>query len=372
MLQQLAEAVEEVARVVGAGRGLGVELHAHDGKLQGAQALEGAVVEVHVGGLHVRHALDVHAEAVVLGADLDVAVELVQHRVVAAVVPELELAGGAAEGPADELVAQADADHGHVLHELPDGGGLFRQRGGVAGAVGKEDRLGAAVQHFLDGELRGHHDGREALALEQADDVPLDAEVVDHDGRAAVREGKLAAGGRDDVPAAVALEHPGALGADEGHEVLPLHGGQGLGLPDKAFPVEVFGRDHAAHGAVAAHLDGESAGVEAFHAGNAVPLHELGQAHDGAPVGGLLAALLDQEGAHVDALGLVVALGDAVVAYLGVGEADELAAVGGIGEELLVAAHPRVEDDLAAGFEFAREGGSFQGEAVFKSKQCLH
>ena len=28
--------------------------------------------------------------------------------------------------------------------------------------------------------------------------------------------------------------------------------------------------------------------------------------------------------------------------------------------------------DLAAGFEFAREGGSFQGEAVFKSKQCLH
>ena len=74
----------------------------------------------------------------------------------------------------------------------------------------------------------------------------------------------------------------------------------------------------------------------------------------------------------MDALGLVVALGDAVVAYLGVGEADELAAVGGIGEELLVAAHPRVEDDLAAGFEFAREGGSLQGEAVFKSKQCLH
>ena len=74
----------------------------------------------------------------------------------------------------------------------------------------------------------------------------------------------------------------------------------------------------------------------------------------------------------MDLPGFHVFAGDAVIADERVGKADELAAVGGIREDFLVAGHARVEDDLAAGFEFAGEGLAFEGEPVFKSQKRFH
>ena len=83
------EVLEEVGAVVGTGAGLGVVLHAERGRVEHAEALAHAVVEVHVAHLGpAAERVGVDGEVVVLAGDLDPAGGEVAHRVVAAVVAE--------------------------------------------------------------------------------------------------------------------------------------------------------------------------------------------------------------------------------------------------------------------------------------------
>ena len=67
-LEHLGEAVEQVGGVVGAGVGFGVVLDAEDGPVGVAEAFEGLVVEVFVGGFAADgfEGFGVDGEAVVL------------------------------------------------------------------------------------------------------------------------------------------------------------------------------------------------------------------------------------------------------------------------------------------------------------------
>src|SRR6185295_7552863 len=85
------------------------------------EALDGAVVQVQVGDLGaVLQRIDVHGEAVVLGRDLDLAGGEILDGLVSAVMAELELVGLPAEGQAEDLMAQADAEDGDVSEEARD------------------------------------------------------------------------------------------------------------------------------------------------------------------------------------------------------------------------------------------------------------
>ena len=76
-------------------------------------------------------------------------------RVVAAVVPERQLDGLGAERVAEQLVAEADAEHRHrrrAARRSPrpaDG-----DRGRVAGTVGEEHAVGSAGEHVGGGVVR--------------------------------------------------------------------------------------------------------------------------------------------------------------------------------------------------------------------------
>ena len=108
---EVAEVGEQVVAIVGAGGGFRVVLDAEDGQRLVAEAFERAVVEVDVGGFDVGgKGGGVDGEAVVLRGDLDPAGPFVAHRVIGASMAELEFEGGCAEGLAEELVAQADAE----------------------------------------------------------------------------------------------------------------------------------------------------------------------------------------------------------------------------------------------------------------------
>ena len=89
-------------RVVGAGAGFGVILHAEQRQIAVAQAFECLVVQVHVRefdfGLRQRVGID--GEVVVVGGDLDFAGVQLLHRMIAAVVSEFEFESFAAEGDA--------------------------------------------------------------------------------------------------------------------------------------------------------------------------------------------------------------------------------------------------------------------------------
>ena len=152
------EALEEVAGVVRAGAGLGVVLDGGAGDVAQDQALDRAVVEVELGELGdaevglpadrlvaldprlAARALD--REAVVLRGDVDPARLQVLDRVVGAAVAEGQLVGLEADGAAEQLVAEADAEDRPLADQLADGLDDVAERRRVAGAVGEEDDVG--------------------------------------------------------------------------------------------------------------------------------------------------------------------------------------------------------------------------------------
>src|SRR6185295_5860414 len=78
----------------------------------------------------------IDGEAVVLAGDSHPARRQIAHRLVPAMVAELELEGPPAEGEAQELVPQADAEKGNPgRQQLADGVDDSGQRLGVARAV---------------------------------------------------------------------------------------------------------------------------------------------------------------------------------------------------------------------------------------------
>ena len=102
-----------------------------------AHAFDGAVVEVDVGDFHVRRQrVRVHGEPVVLGGDGDPSGAEVLDRLVAAAVAEFQLEGGATEGVAEDLVAQADAENRDLAEQLPDFVVDVVERRRITGAVG--------------------------------------------------------------------------------------------------------------------------------------------------------------------------------------------------------------------------------------------
>ena len=149
-------------RVVRAGPGLGVVLDGARRHVAQHQALDRAVVEVdlrQLGGAEVGlpahrlvgvdRLLAVRAddrEAVVLARDVDPAGLEVLDRVVGAAVAERELGRLQADGAAEQLVAEADAEHRQLADQLADRVDDVAERRRVAGAVGEEDGVGVAGQ----------------------------------------------------------------------------------------------------------------------------------------------------------------------------------------------------------------------------------
>ncbi len=157
----VAEPVEEVVRVVRAGRRFGVVLHAERGDVEAVEALDDVVVEVDVAHLdppealaRVAHPIDggVDREAVVVRGDLDAARGPVEHGLVDAPVTEGQLVGAESERAAEQLVAEADSEVGHVVaqhgaQQVDVTIGCL----GVAGPVREEQRVGLDGEHVVGG-----------------------------------------------------------------------------------------------------------------------------------------------------------------------------------------------------------------------------
>src|SRR5258708_5179056 len=113
IVHQFYEVVEQVVRIVRAGRSLGMVLDAEDGFAAMAEAFERVVIEIDVGEVDVVcvERLGVDREAVVVRGDFDASGGLVEDGMVAAAMSEFQFEGLAAEGEAEDLLAQADAEN---------------------------------------------------------------------------------------------------------------------------------------------------------------------------------------------------------------------------------------------------------------------
>ncbi len=119
-------------------------------------------------------------------------------------------------------------------------------------------------------------------------------------------------------------------------------------------------------------MPGQSAGVDLGQADDAVIEQELLQRLLGAPVAELRAELADDKPFHLDVRGLNVLLVDAAVADVGIGHGHDLAFVGWVGQDLLIAHHARIEADLSEPLARGPERLPIEDLAVFQSQDALH
>ena len=110
---------------------------------------------------------------------------------------------------------------------------------------------------------------------------------------------------------------------------------------------------------------GECAGIDALNAEDAVACEVGAERLAGAPIGRDFAEFADDKRADVRSAGFVVLGIDSVVSDLRIRHADDLAAVGRIGDDLLVAGHRGVETDFPGGGSGGSERVSFETASVF-------
>src|SRR5579862_799157 len=211
------------------------------------------------------------------------------------------------------------------------------------------------------------------MAGELAQNVALDA-VVDGD---------------DVIFGAVALAvafvpNPGRFvpgktlaGGHHRHEIHAEEAGPGFGLALERFDIEAAGRlvgnDRVRH-AFFANEGGERAGVDAGKPDDAAALQPGIEMFCGAIVRRLGDGGMQHHAARArrrrEVDGLDVVLVGADVADMGKREGDDLARIGRIGEDLLVAGHRGVEADFAGRVACGAEADPFQHGAVGEHEQC--
>ncbi len=372
---QVGEALEEVVRIAWSGRSFRVVLHREHRPVVERDAAVGIVEQRDVGLCHVvRQRGLVHREAVIHRGNLDLAGGDVFHRVVGAMVALVHLHGLAADGEAEHLMAEADAEsrQARLDHLLDHRDRVFTGRGRIARAVRQEDAVRLHGQDIL-GRRRGrHHGDLAALAGQQPQDIALDA-VVDGDH---IELGLV-------LPPIALLPLPGGFVPGEAlaagyhrHQVHADQSGPFAGFFFQGPQIEAAVwrmRDHRVRHALAADQCRERASVDAAETDDTAgfqPLVEM--------LGGPVIRRIGDRGAQDDATGarrcrhvqrLDVLVVGADIADMGEGECDDLPGIRWIGEDLLVAGHRGVEADFTDGGAFRAESEAFQHGAIGEHKE---
>ena len=270
-------------------------------------------------------------------------------------MPVRQFVGAEAQGPAEQLVAEADAeerDPGRQRRldqvDRPVG------RPGVAGAVGEEHPVRFQGQHLVDRRGRRHHVHLDAPLGHPVWRHRLDAEVDRHHPEAGL------AGGGDGVglPGGDLVGQEGAghlrLGPD------PFQQGGRVGLD----------AGHAdPHRPALAQVTGDGPGVHLAHADHVLGLQLLVQRTTGPPARRDPGGVADHVAGDPDPARLVVLVVPAGVADVRRGGHHDLAVVAGVGERLLVTRHPGGEHRLAEGLPHRSERPAAERAAVLQNEQ---
>ena len=165
---------------------------------------------------------------------------------VGAAVAEGQLVGLEADGAAEQLVAEADAEERALADQLADGVDDVVERRRVAGAVGEEDDVGVLGEHLLGRGGAGQQGQPGAVLAQLADDVELDP-GVDPDHVRAARPSKRTGSGGVTVRARSAPSIEGSAATRSRASASGVAGGE----------------DAAAHRAAVADVADQGAGVDA-------------------------------------------------------------------------------------------------------------
>jgi hypothetical protein len=129
--------------------------------------------------------------------------------------------------------------------------------------------------------------------------------------------------------------------------------------------------DDAALGAVIAKVTDQAAGIDFGDDGDAAFRKEVFGFIVGAPIADDGRDFADHEPFDIWAAGFTVGLICAVVADLRIGENDDLAAIGRVGEDFLIAGDGGIENNFAGALSGRSKTDAFEDDAVFQDENCL-
>ncbi len=192
-------------------------------------------------------------------------------------MPELQLLDFRAGSFAHHLMAQADAEHGHLAQQLLDlgigGFNGFR----VARAVAEEHAVGVHREHLFRGRVPRETGDVAAGAHKAVEDGAFDAAVVGNDFKAGLRGlGKREGLGRGKVGQSVCV---GRLAGNGGRQVLADDALRGAHALEQGRCVISKRGDDGALGTVVAHVAHERARVDTFDSDDVMLGEEVGQRH---------------------------------------------------------------------------------------------
>ena len=138
LVHQISKFVEEIIRIVGAGRGFGVVLDGEGGQFAVAQALEGVVIEVDVGECYdfLIEGVEIDAKTVVLCGDFDFARAGVLHGLVGSPMTKFEFVRFSAQCQAEQLMPQTYSKGGAFADQFADVFDRIRHGFWIARAIG--------------------------------------------------------------------------------------------------------------------------------------------------------------------------------------------------------------------------------------------
>ncbi len=369
----LHKILEQVVRVVRAGRGLGVILHAEQRQRAVAQALQRVVVQVDVRQVDfaLLQRVGIDGEVVIVRGDLDLAGLHLLHRMIAAVMSELQLVSLAAQRQPDQLMPQTDSEDRNLAHQIANTFLRVSDRLGIAGPVGEKHAVRLQREHIFRAGSGRHNCHPAAFAHQTAKNVVLDPIVIgDHMmfRRRVFHADNLCRL----VRAHTLIPLIDVARGDFLRQVRAIHLGDRARLRDQLLGVDLQRRDDSAHDSVVAQMPNQGARVDLAQHRNLVALQIFFRNFLRAPVRADPRELAHDQAFDIRPRGFVVVRVGAVIADFRIGENYDLSGVGGVGEDFLIARDGGVKNNFPVTFTFCSVAFAVEDPSIFQRKDCLH
>jgi hypothetical protein len=324
--------------------------------------LVAGVVQVYKVRLPVRRqGRRIYSVTVVLAGNVAATSGQVKSRDVVCTVAILQLDSASTSGKGQKLVTQADAEDGNLrsLHQAAKVVSGVLAVGGVTGAVGNEDTI-EVVSDLVDGVIEGEHRNASSAADQATQDVFLDTTVKD--GNVTLRVGSA--------------HVEGSLGADLTNKVNLFRIGESLILISIVLLTHC---DTSKGGTLLAEVSDNGTSVDARDSRNTLAGTPFPKTLDSGPVRVLLRNVGndDTSGLEIGRLKvfektMAVPLSgrNTVVSNQRLGENQNLAPVGGIGQRFWISDQRGGEDRLTGNGGTGTKGLSVEDRTISDREGC--
>src|SRR5271166_5030256 len=123
----------------------------------------------------------------ILRGDFYLAGAKILDRMIRAMMSKIQFVGFSSQREAENLMPEADAEHRLLAEDAFHRLARIRQRGGIAGAIGKKNPVGIVREDFPGGGCRGQHLDPKARRGQPPQNVQLDS-VVERDNQWSVAQ----------------------------------------------------------------------------------------------------------------------------------------------------------------------------------------